>query len=88
MLRSLLTQSFNIVNPPIILLFSKQWVPGFAAEDNIKVSKTMLFKYIKKIWGNYPLCGVITQLAARCRNANMGFQKLEPISFDLMHVDQ
>ena len=34
MLRSLLTQSFNIVNTPIILLFSKMWVPGFAAEDN------------------------------------------------------
>ena len=30
MLRSLLTQSFNIVNTPIILLFSKKWVPGFA----------------------------------------------------------
>ena len=35
MLRSLLTQSSNIVNTPIILLFSKKWVPGFAAEDNI-----------------------------------------------------
>ena len=35
MLRSLLTQSFNIVNIPIILLFSKKGVPGFAAEDNI-----------------------------------------------------
>ena len=34
MLRSLLTQSFNIVNTPIILLFSKKWVPGLAAEDN------------------------------------------------------
>ena len=34
MLRSLLTQSFNIVNTPIILLYSKKWVPGFAAEDN------------------------------------------------------
>ena len=34
MLRSLLTQSFNIVNIPVILLFSKKWVPGFAAEDN------------------------------------------------------
>ena len=34
MLRSLLTQSFNIVNTPLILLFSKKWVPGFAAEDN------------------------------------------------------
>ena len=34
MLPSLLTQSFNIVNTPIILLFSKKWVPGFAAEDN------------------------------------------------------
>ena len=35
MLRSLLTQSFNVVNSTIILLFSKKWVPGFAAEDNI-----------------------------------------------------
>ena len=34
MLRSLLMQSFNIVHAPIILLFSKKWVPGFAAEDN------------------------------------------------------
>ena len=34
MLRSLLTQSFNMVNTQIILLFSKKWVPGFAAEDN------------------------------------------------------
>ena len=34
MLRSLLTESFNIVNTPVILLFSKKWVPGFAAEDN------------------------------------------------------
>ena len=35
MLRSLLTQSFNIVNATIILLFSKMWVPCFAAEDNM-----------------------------------------------------
>ena len=35
MLRSLLTQSFNIVNTPSILLFFKTWVPGLAAEDNI-----------------------------------------------------
>ena len=34
MLRSLLRQSFNIVITPIILLFSKKWAPGFAAEDN------------------------------------------------------
>ena len=34
MLHSLLTQSFNIVNTPIILLFFKTWVPGLAAEDN------------------------------------------------------
>ena len=34
---SLLMQSFNIVNTPIILLFSKEWVPGLAAEDNIYV---------------------------------------------------
>ena len=34
MLLSSLMQSFNIVNAPIILLFSKKWVPGFAAEDN------------------------------------------------------
>ena len=32
--RSLLTQSFNIVNTPIILLFSKKWVPGLTEEDN------------------------------------------------------
>ena len=34
MLRSLLKQSFSIVNTPMILLFSKKWVPGLAAEDN------------------------------------------------------
>ena len=34
MLRSLFTQSFNIGNTPIILLFSKKWVPGLPAEDN------------------------------------------------------
>ena len=45
MLRSLLTQSFSIVNTPIILLFSKKWVPGFAAEDNTMpaTSKNVLF---------------------------------------------
>ena len=37
MLRSLLTQSFSIVNTPVILLFSKKWVPGLAAEDNIRI---------------------------------------------------
>ena len=42
MLRSLLTQSFNIVNTQIILLFSKKWVPGFAAEDNIGLFKMFL----------------------------------------------
>ena len=30
----MLTQSFNIVNTPIILLFSKNWVAGLAEEDN------------------------------------------------------
>ena len=38
-LRSLLKQSFNVVNSPIILLFSKKWVPGFAAEDNSNGAK-------------------------------------------------
>ena len=33
MLHSLRTQSFNIVNTPIILLFSKKWVPRLATED-------------------------------------------------------
>ena len=46
------------------------------------------YSNILKIWGNYPLRGIITQLAARCRNVNMGFQKLESISFDLMYVDK
>ena len=41
MLRSLLTQSFNIVNTPIILLFSKKWVPGLAAEDNRSLLRWM-----------------------------------------------
>ena len=46
------------------------------------------YSNILKIWGDYPLCGVITQLAARCGNVNMGFQKQETISFDLMYVDK
>ena len=40
MLRSLLKQSFNIVHAPIILLFFKKWVPGFAAEDNTTTTTT------------------------------------------------
>ena len=47
MLRSLLTQSFNIVNTPIILLFSKKWVPGFAAEDNTVTSKFSEIQHFK-----------------------------------------
>ena len=43
MLRSLLTQSFNIVNTPIILLFYKKWVPGFAAEDNMYISRVISY---------------------------------------------
>ena len=31
---SSLMQSFNIVNTPVILLFSKKWVPGLSEEDN------------------------------------------------------
>ena len=42
MLRSLLTQSFYIMNTPIILLFSKKWVPGCAAEDNISDWRTKI----------------------------------------------
>ena len=49
MLRSLLTRSFNIVNAPIILLFSKKWVPGLAAEDN-RSSKLMNYGENFKIW--------------------------------------
>ena len=41
MLRSLLTQSFNIVNTPIILLFSNMWVPAFAAEDNRRLKEVI-----------------------------------------------
>ena len=41
MLRSFLTRSFSIVNTLIILLFSKKWVPGFAAEDNSNNSYMM-----------------------------------------------
>ena len=39
MLRSFVTQSFNIANTPIILLFSKKWVPGFSAEDHTCIGK-------------------------------------------------
>ena len=46
MLRSLLMQSFNIVNTPIILLFSKKWVPGFAAGDNSANCKTIAISVV------------------------------------------
>ena len=32
-------------------------------------------------------CINITQLAHKCRDVNMGFQKLETISSDLMYAD-
>ena len=54
MLCSLLTQSFNIVNTPIILLFSKKWVPGFAAEDN----STFIVRGTKLYKNSYILKGV------------------------------
>ena len=31
------------MNTPVILLFSKKWVPGLSAEDNIKVELTKAF---------------------------------------------
>ena len=34
MYRSWLTESFNIVNTPITLLFSKKWVPHLTEDDN------------------------------------------------------
>ena len=37
--RPLLTQSFNIVNTPIISLFSKKWVPVLTDEDNIYIPR-------------------------------------------------
>ena len=50
MLRSLLTQSFNIVNTPIILLFSTKWVPGFAAEDNTVVAAVLSLQHYLEDW--------------------------------------
>ena len=56
MLRSLLMQSFNIVNTPIVLLFSKKRVPGFAAEDNSRVTSIFVshrtFLYLYSPWVN------------------------------------
>ena len=55
MLRSLVTQSFNIVNTPIILLFSNKWVPGFAAEDNnnqLMKETEELLNYMKEWYAN------------------------------------
>ena len=40
-----------------------------------------------KILSNFPLWAAITQLAHNCRDVNMGFQKLETTTFDLMYVD-
>ena len=62
MLHSLLTQSFNIVNTPIILLFSKKWVLGLAAEDNSmstpgrRVCNMMSFRKMRLCC----LCDVVT----------------------------
>ena len=39
-------QSFNIVNTPIILLFSNKWVPGLAAEDNNKYDSVNFNKFL------------------------------------------
>ena len=41
-----------------------------------------------KLLSNFPLWAAIAQLVHKCRYVNMGFQKLETISFDLMHVDK
>ena len=41
-----------------------------------------------KILSNFPLWAAITQLAHNCRDVNVGFQKLETITFDLMYVDK
>ena len=37
-------QSFNIVNTPVILLFSKKWAPGLSAEDNTIANWEMMLK--------------------------------------------
>ena len=50
MLHSLLTQSFKIVNTPIILLFSKTWVPGLAAEDNSMVSISQIYSIYETVF--------------------------------------
>ena len=49
--------------------------------------ETILFVTIK-ILSNFPLSAVITLLAQKCCDVNMGFQKWETISFELMHVDK
>ena len=46
------------------------------------------YSIVLKQWDNCPLCGVLTQLTARCCNVNKGFQKLETISIDLIYVDE
>ena len=42
---ALLTQSFHIVNAPIILLFSKNWVVGLTDEDKINNIRHKLVPY-------------------------------------------
>ena len=37
----LLTQSINIVNTPVTLLFSKKWVPGLTTGDNTNILSTL-----------------------------------------------
>ena len=59
MLGSLLTQSFNIVNTPIILLFSKKWVPGLAAEDNRTIAALWLLGSLR-LSHKKVSCGMIT----------------------------
>ena len=66
-----------------LISYSWKWNKYFPL-GYLKICYWIIFK----LWGNFTLCGVITQLAARCLNVNMGFQKLESISFDLLFVDK
>ena len=48
MLRSLLRQSFNIVNTPVILLLSKKWVLGLIGLSTWAISAAMKKYSIRK----------------------------------------
>ena len=65
------------------------WYPvyeNWMSSSFYRTYESLINKY--EILSNFPLWAAITQLAHNCSDVNMGFQKLETITFDLMYVDK